>query len=214
MLLHGLKNQLLVANILARKMNKNIQADDFDKAELLETSNKLLAISTEMSEKLSYLYKSVDSVNTVLTRVSTTELLDAIKVKVAAKDTENIVTYSTVEGTVIVDKELISEAIFNIVSNAIEAVQKVTSRKVVVVRIAIVRNHVLISVADNGCGMSEEIKNKIFMPFTSSKNSSTNWGLGLCYARRIIRQHMGEVRVDSKEGQGTIFYVTLPKYTK
>ncbi len=212
MLLHGLKNQLLSANILARKLAKGIESDGMETSELIETSKKLLEINTEMSAKLSYLYKTVDSVKVAMTHVSTDELLEAIKAKVKNKDTDNIVSYTASSGHINADVELLSEAIFNVISNAIEAVKNVQSMKKVVVRIAYTRNHALVSIADNGCGMDDKTKEKIFMPFTSSKNSTTNWGLGLCYSRRIIKQHHGDIRFDSTKGRGTIFYITLPRH--
>lgn len=212
MLLHGLKNQLLAANILAKKLAKGMENDEIEKNELVETSKKLLEINNEMSSKLSYLYKTVDSVKVAMKHVPTEELLDAIKAKTKIKDVDNIVSYTASSGIINADIELLSEAIFNVISNAIEAVKNVKSRKMVVVRIAYTRNHALVSIADNGCGMDEATKGKIFMPFTSSKNSATNWGLGLCYSRRIIKQHHGDIRFDSTKGRGTIFYITLPRY--
>ncbi len=212
MLLHGLKNQLLSANILARKLAKGMESEETEKTELIETSRKLLEINTEMSAKLSYLYKTVDSVKVSMKHVTTDELLDAIKAKVKLKDVAGIVSYTSSSGVINADVELLSEAICNIISNAIEAVKDVQSRKMVVVRIAYTRNHGLVTIADNGCGMDDATKGKIFMPFTSSKNSTTNWGLGLCYSRRIIKQHHGDIRFDSTKGRGTIFYITLPRH--
>ncbi|MFI3165733.1 MAG: ATP-binding protein [Bacillota bacterium] len=214
MLLHGLKNQLLSANILARKLAKGMESEDIEKAQLIETSRKLLEINNEMSAKLSYLYKTVDSVKVSMKHVSTEELLASLKAKVKLKDVDNIVSYTSSSGVINADVELLSEAICNIISNAIEAVKDVQSRKMVVVRIAYTRNHALVTIADNGCGMDEATKGKIFMPFTSSKNSTTNWGLGLCYSRRIIKQHHGDIRFDSTKGKGTMFYITLPIHSE
>ncbi|MFI3168035.1 MAG: ATP-binding protein, partial [Bacillota bacterium] len=210
MLLHGLKNQLLSANILAKKLATGLDAEEADKDKLVETAHKLYEINTEMSEKLSYLYKSVDSVKTVLKKISVDEFSKMLKTKVAIKDTSSIVSYAITDGYIMADAELLSEALVNIISNAIEAVEKINSRKLVIVRISFTRNHALITIIDNGMGMKDDMKDKIFMPFTSSKNSTTNWGLGLCYARRIIKQHRGDIRFTSKEGKGTTFYITLP----
>ena len=52
---------------------------------------------------------------------------------------------------------------------------------------------------------------KIFEPFYSSKNSNSNWGMGLYYVRTIVKKHMGSLRVDSDYGKGTSFYILLPK---
>ena len=69
-----------------------------------------------------------------------------------------------------------------------------------------------VSIADNGTGMSEEVKRRVFEKFyqgDSSRSSQGN-GLGLALAKRIIDLHHGEIVVSSKEKKGTTFTVSLP----
>jgi signal transduction histidine kinase len=66
----------------------------------------------------------------------------------------------------------------------------------------------LICVRDNGPGMSEKVLEKIFHPFFTTKEEGT--GLGLSIAERIIENHGGKIRAESKAGDGTSFYITLP----
>jgi signal transduction histidine kinase len=63
---------------------------------------------------------------------------------------------------------------------------------------------------DNGCGMSEAVKKKLFQMFSSTKGSRGT-GLGLPVTRKIITEHKGRIDVDSQEGVGTTFTVTLPR---
>ena len=65
-----------------------------------------------------------------------------------------------------------------------------------------------IAIQDTGIGMTEEIRSKVFEPFFSTKEDGI--GLGLPIAQRIVDEHGGEIRVESRPGEGTIFYVTLP----
>jgi CheY-like chemotaxis protein len=68
---------------------------------------------------------------------------------------------------------------------------------------------VLISVRDNGAGITEEVKTRVFEPFFTTKpNRGT--GLGLSVARRIILNHDGEIGVESQLGEGTTFTIKLP----
>lgn len=69
---------------------------------------------------------------------------------------------------------------------------------------------VSISIQDNGKGMSEETKKKIFQPFFTTKDVGKGTGLGLSISEKIIRQHNGEILVDSVEGVGTTFTIILP----
>ena len=64
-------------------------------------------------------------------------------------------------------------------------------------------------IQDNGLGIPEEIRCKIFDPFFSTKSGSS-LGLGLSMANAIVGQHRGEIEVMSNEGQGTTFIVKLP----
>ena len=74
------------------------------------------------------------------------------------------------------------------------------------------RLYTVLEVKDNGNGMTKMQRKKIFEPFYSSKNSNFNWGMGLYYVREIVKSHLGSIRVESKEGVGSSFFILLPKY--
>jgi signal transduction histidine kinase len=69
---------------------------------------------------------------------------------------------------------------------------------------------VLISVADNGGGIPQHIKDKIFQPFFTTKPTGQGTGLGLSLSYDIVKAHGGEIKVISKEGEGTEFTIQLP----
>ena len=69
---------------------------------------------------------------------------------------------------------------------------------------------VLISVKDNGNGIPQEILDKIFQPFFTTKPTGQGTGLGLSLSYDIVKAHGGEIKVDSKEGDGTEFIIQLP----
>jgi len=68
---------------------------------------------------------------------------------------------------------------------------------------------VAIEVEDNGEGMSEEIKKRLFTPFFSTKKR-LGTGMGLALTSRVIRRHGGTIEVDSESDRGTTFGVSLP----
>jgi two-component system NtrC family sensor kinase len=70
------------------------------------------------------------------------------------------------------------------------------------------RNRVLVEIADTGCGISPEHLPKIFDPFFSTKTKGT--GLGLAVSYGIVKNHEGDIRVDSTLGQGTRFSLEFP----
>ena len=69
---------------------------------------------------------------------------------------------------------------------------------------------VQIEVIDNGSGISEKILDKIFQPFFTTKPAGQGTGLGLSMAYDIVKAHGGEIRVETKEGEGSEFVVQLP----
>jgi len=72
-------------------------------------------------------------------------------------------------------------------------------------------NKIEISVKDNGPGIPEEIKNKIFQPFFTTKPTGQGTGLGLSLSYDIVKAHGGEIKAESAEGKGTEFIIVLPK---
>jgi signal transduction histidine kinase len=76
------------------------------------------------------------------------------------------------------------------------------------------RTYLVYEVGDNGVGIPEPLKEKIFDPFYTRKEPGEGTGLGLSVARQIVKEHGGRIEVDSTEGQGSTFTVLLPGGTK
>lgn len=66
------------------------------------------------------------------------------------------------------------------------------------------------SIQDTGCGIAADILPRIFNPFFTTKEAGKGTGLGLSISYRIIKEHLGEVVVESEVGKGTVFHITLP----
>ena len=68
----------------------------------------------------------------------------------------------------------------------------------------------LISVRDNGPGIPQKIIDKIFQPFFTTKPTGQGTGLGLSLSYDIVKAHGGELKVETKEGEGSEFIISLP----
>jgi signal transduction histidine kinase len=111
---------------------------------------------------------------------------------------------------IMIDVNQLEEVLVNLVINACEAagigVKIVISEKKTVVEP--LGRALVIGVTDNGPGIPAIIGKRVFEPFFSRKEEGT--GLGLSIAARIMEEHGGRLAVDSREGDGTTFYMTLP----
>jgi putative PEP-CTERM system histidine kinase len=104
------------------------------------------------------------------------------------------------------DREQIRSVVTNLVLNAQDAI---SGRGRVQVRTEHRNGHVVLSVADTGCGMTAAfVKESLFRPFQSTKKNGL--GIGLFQSRAIIQAHGGGMRVQSEPGKGTTFLVSLP----
>ena len=111
----------------------------------------------------------------------------------------------------------VSRIILNIVTNACDAIQEKKEksniedyRPCVVLNTKKVRDQVQICIRDNGPGIPDSIKEKIFNPFFTTKATGQGTGLGLSLVHDIITKHGGIIRVESKAGEFTEFIITLP----
>ncbi len=111
------------------------------------------------------------------------------------------------EYIVYADRNNLTRVLNNLFKNAIQAIP--TDRKgIIEMRIEQQDNHVLISVSDNGSGIPEEVRDKVFVPNFSTK--STGSGLGLAICKNIVESAGGEIWFESSIGKGTTFFVKLP----
>ena len=114
-------------------------------------------------------------------------------------------------GAVDVDPKGIKRCLLNLISNAIDACMAVDDGCVNVSVDIIDDVKYCISISDNGCGIQEEDRKKLFQMFYSTKGSKGT-GLGLVVTHKIITEHNGSIEVDSTPGKGTTFNVILPRY--
>lgn len=116
-------------------------------------------------------------------------------------------------GDILLDPDGIHCCLLNLVTNAIDAcadVDSVNKPGTVVIRSCKTDGWgVEYQVADNGCGMPEETRGKVFRNFFSTKGSKGT-GLGLMITRKIVDEHGGAIDLESEAGKGTKFIVKLP----
>jgi len=107
------------------------------------------------------------------------------------------------------DPDAIKRALANLVDNAAEALQGAMVKEIAIsTALAGERDSVEIVVSDTGHGVTPALKEKLFLPYFSTKKRGT--GLGLAIVSRIIEDHRGSIRVEENTPIGTRFIVELP----
>lgn len=101
------------------------------------------------------------------------------------------------------DPSLLEQVLINLVVNAIEAVKDTANPKIVLSADHTTRGKIILKIADNGQGIPEELRDKIFIPFFSTKKQGSGIGLSLC--KQIVMLHKGIIQVHSAQNKGTIF---------
>jgi signal transduction histidine kinase len=115
------------------------------------------------------------------------------------------------------NSEDFSRVILNLVKNAFDAMREKIAKEgnvykaKVIVRTKDQGENVLVEVEDNGPGVPDEIKDKLLMPFFTTKKGTEGTGLGLSITHDIIKSHDGSLEISSKVGEFTKFSIVLPK---
>ena len=104
-----------------------------------------------------------------------------------------------------IDRDQMKQAFYNVIKNSFEAMK---ARGILRIRTDKDDSHVLIKFTDTGGGISAENLSRVFEPYFTTKTSGT--GLGLLIVRRIVREHGGELSIESSEGKGLTLTIRLP----
>ena len=119
-------------------------------------------------------------------------------------------------GNITIIPQDIGRVILNLITNAFYAVDEKKRSGIenyeptVSVSTKKINDKVFISVKDNGNGIPQKVLDKIFQPFFTTKPTGQGTGLGLSLAYDIVKTHGGELKVETKEGEGSEFIIKLP----
>ncbi len=110
----------------------------------------------------------------------------------------------------------LQQVLFNLVANARDAINEkndlrpVREGGLIVIRSYESNGRIVLEVRDNGAGIPEAVRDKIFEPFFSTKETSHDMGLGLAITYGIVKDYGGDIQVQSREGEGTTFILSFP----
>jgi signal transduction histidine kinase len=109
------------------------------------------------------------------------------------------------------DNKQISRVFINLIKNAVQAIPEGIEGKVIV-ELDVKDDKALVKVVDNGTGIPEDVRSKLFTPSFTTKSSGM--GLGLAMVKNIIVNSEGRIWFDTEVGKGTTFYIEFPLYNE
>lgn len=134
------------------------------------------------------------------------QVLDILQPQAVLKNVQLLVSQLDETVSIYCDENQIKQVLINLVKNGIEAMP---AGGRIWIGLMAEREHVILTVADEGAGIPEEVLNRIGEPFYTTKEKGT--GLGLMVSFKIIENHNGTIQIESAPDRGTRFTITLPR---
>lgn len=197
----------VIAEDVQRSPNANLISDD----SLDDLEEGLRTISGRSDGLINFINAYRDYTNLPEPNLQQRDINKVVESAVALMKNEfkeNQLTLKVLKQETIVnlDDQLIEQVLINLIKNAREAIENQQDGKVEV-KVDFRDGHTKVSIQDNGPGITEEAKEKIFMPFYSTKKRGS--GIGLSLSKQIMQLHGGDLRVESEIGKGACFVLSL-----
>ena len=206
-LLTGLDGGMYLLDSGFRKENKDRIEEGWETVKLMvERIRKLILDILYYAKQRDLKWERVDAIRFA------TDVATVIEPKMSDCNIAFGRNFDETAGQFEIDAGYVHSALMNILENAIDACMRDGAKQDHQIVLALLQDkeHIIFEVHDNGVGMDEDTRSKIFTPFFSSKGRRGT-GLGLYISNQIIEQHGGQIRVTSRPGRGTCFTIRLPK---
>jgi two-component system nitrogen regulation sensor histidine kinase NtrY len=206
---HEIKNPLTPIKLSTERMVKKWESRDDDFDHVFDRSTKTIIKEVEDLKRLVDEFSRfgmMPEINKTLTPMPTV-IDEVVNLYKGYKGVEINVSIPEENPPVELDGEQFKRVMKNIFDNAIDAISH-EGRIDVKLQFDVPSNRVYIDIADNGPGIRDEDKEKLFLPYFSTKKHGT--GLGLAIADRIIAEHRGNIRIRDNEPKGTVFTIAIP----
>lgn len=206
---HEIKNPLTPMRLSVQHLLRSVSQTAPDVQEKIKKVSELLINQIDLMSKMAEEFSSFAKMPMAIPEKFDVclMLLDTVELFEKSEDFEISTEGTHAKAIVHADKDQIKRVFTNLIKNAYQAKQEDSISRLKIA-LSIVGKEVLISFADNGVGIEEELKEKIFHPNFSTKTSGM--GLGLAISKKIIELAGGNISFESTPGEGTTFYITLP----
>lgn len=207
---HEIKNPLTPMRLSVQSFERKFNIEDPDIKEKLAEYSKTLIQQIDTMSSIASAFS-----NFAQMPAQQNETLNVVKIVKLAVDifNESYIHFIAEEEHIVakLDRTQLVRVVTNLVKNAMQAVPEVENPRVLVT-VASDGDFVKISVADNGVGIADEFKDKIFEPKFTTKTSGMGLGLGM--VKNIVETYKGDITITSQPDKGTVFVVRFPKENK
>ncbi len=204
---HEIKNPLTPLRLTVQNFERKFDPSDPNAQEKIREFSKTLIQQIDTMSNIAGAFSSFAKMP-----AQQNETLNVVKIVKLALEifNEDYIHFISDEEEIIakLDRTQLIRVITNLVKNAIQAVPNVESPRILVT-VASEGEFVKISVADNGIGISDELKHKVFEPKFTTKSSGMGLGLGM--VKNIVENYQGTIDFTSQEAKGTVFTIKFPK---
>lgn len=213
-IVHEIHQPLTAIQSYAHACIKRLESGQSDSAKLLELLGKIAKNTTNTSEKIRRLRNLFSSKEKVRRAADINAIVDQSLALASvfdhAMDVEFLPVLAADLPAILVDPIQIQQIILNLIFNGIEAMEKIPGeqKRIEIVTARHDKNHVQVSVSDRGAGIPDEVKQNLFTPFISTKESGIGIGLSICQS--IIHGHGGRLWITGNNDAGTTFHYSLP----
>lgn len=209
-IVHETKNHLAAIKGYCQLLEKKLAEE-----QLLKYIDRIEMISEDMNRVIIDFLSLAKPSDTVMDVISLNETIEAIRYMVESpsfvRRVEVNISLTGQDRDIRGDEVQIKQVILNMAKNAIEAMSETKEPVLSIITEACdEQKKMRLIISDNGKGISKENMTNIGSLFFTTKENGTGIGLNLCY--RIIEEHKGRIEVQSEEGKGTTFIVSLPYY--
>lgn len=207
---HEINNPLTPMKLTIQQLRRTKQIGDERFNEYFEKSTNLLIEQIDNLSKIAQSFSQFAKMPEVVTaEVDIAQKLYSVITLFRNNSADIDIRYiGAVEGVhALADNEQISQVFNNLIKNALQAIGNKNNGNIIVM-LKELENTVEISVSDNGCGIPDDIKDKVFSPNFTTKN--TGMGLGLAISKNIVESCGGTIRFETSQ-KGTTFFVLLKK---
>ncbi len=206
---HEIKNPLTPIKLSAERLIKKWESRDSDFNQIFEHSTKTIIREVEGLKRLVDEFSKFSKMPEIKKTPTNMPMIidEVVNLYKGYKGVEINVLLPKENPLVELDGEQFKRVMINIFDNAIHAI---SNKGIIDVRLHfdLSSNIAYLDIADDGPGIREEDKEKLFFPYFSTKKDGT--GLGLAIANRIIAEHKGYIKVRDKDPKGTIFTIEIP----